>query len=223
MVREIAHRGYAGIHAENTVSAVDAAAATADCVEVDVRRCADDLVVCHDETVDRVTDGTGRVADHAAADLGALSVFGCGEGIPRLAAVLDAVPAAVGFVLELKERGLAADALSLAAEVENEVLVSTFDPAVLREAADADASVPRAYLTGGRPRESVQIAREHDCAAIHPRADLCLRSRVVSRAHDAGLDVAAWTVDSRLMAWLLARRGVDALIADAPETNRGWL
>ncbi|MFB6120943.1 MAG: glycerophosphodiester phosphodiesterase [Halobacteriaceae archaeon] len=223
MVREIAHRGYADRNAENTVSAVRAAAETADCVEVDVRRCADDVVVCHDDTVDRVTEDNGRVADLTAAELDALSVFGSDEGVPRLAAVLDAVPDDVGLVLELKERGVAADALALAAAAGNDVVVSSFDAAALRTAREADPSVPRAYLTADGPRESVRTARELGCTAVHPDASLCLRSRIVSRAHAFGLSVAAWTVRSRLMAWLLARRGVDAVIADAPETSRDWL
>jgi len=223
MVREIAHRGYAGRNAENTLGAVRAAAETADAVEVDVRRCADDLVVCHDETVERVAGVEGRIEDISAADLDALSVFGSGDGVPRLAAVLDAVPADVDFVLELKEQGIAADVLALAAGVDNDVLVSAFDPETLREARGAAPEVPRAYLTEGSPTRSVETARELGCDAVHPRADLCLRSRIVGRAHDAGLSVAAWTVKSRLVAWLLVRRGVDGLITDIPATDRGWL
>ena len=67
-MRLIAHRGFAAVHPENTVRAVRAAARVADAVEVDVRRCATgELVVIHDATVDRVTDGTGPVADHSLA------------------------------------------------------------------------------------------------------------------------------------------------------------
>ena len=54
-MRLIAHRGFAGVNPENTLQAVEAAAGVADAIEVDVRRCeSGDLVVIHDETVDRL-------------------------------------------------------------------------------------------------------------------------------------------------------------------------
>jgi glycerophosphoryl diester phosphodiesterase len=214
--REIAHRGYAGRNPENTVAAVRAAAATADAVEVDVRRCADALVTCHDDTLDRLTDASGPVRERTAATLAATSVDGTEEGIPTLAAVLDAAPSETGFVLELKERGVAAEALDLAAAVENEVLVSSFDPGTLREARDADPDVPRALVVGGDAADPLATAATLDCAAVHVSTWRCLRTHLVPDAHDAGLDVAAWTVRARPVARLLDWRGADALIADVP-------
>ncbi|PSQ38237.1 hypothetical protein BRD13_07380 [Halobacteriales archaeon SW_5_70_135] len=71
----IAHRGFAARHPENTLRAARSAAERADWVEVDVRRSADgEPVVIHDATVDRATDATGPVGDHAAAALAELSV-----------------------------------------------------------------------------------------------------------------------------------------------------
>ena len=112
-MRLIAHRGFAGVNPENTLTAVGEAATVADAVEVDIRRCATgELVVVHDETVDRVTDGEGPVADHSLAELRGLDVLGTGEGVPTLEAVLEAVPDGVGANVELKEPGTAADALA---------------------------------------------------------------------------------------------------------------
>jgi len=92
-MRCIAHRGFAGEYAENTVGAVASAADIADWVEVDVRRCGTgELVVVHDETVDRVTDSTGEVAELSQAELAQLNVLRKRWGIPTLAEVLE-VPA----------------------------------------------------------------------------------------------------------------------------------
>lgn len=219
MVSLVAHRGFAGLHAENTVPAVRAAAGRADAVEVDVRRCADDLVCCHDATIDRVTRETGPVADRTAAELGEVSVFDGPAGVPCLADVVAAVPADAGLVLEVKERAVAEETAELAADAPQDVTLSAFDPAALATAREVAPEVDRALLVAETPERAVGRAVDLDCAAVHAARDLCLRSRVVPLAREAGLDVAAWTVHSDLAATLVAGRGVDALIADRPVTT----
>ncbi|WP_121822664.1 glycerophosphodiester phosphodiesterase [Halostella salina] len=212
----IAHRGFAAEAPENTVAAVERAGALADAVEVDVRRCGSgELVVAHDATVDRVTDATGRVSEFSLAELRALDVLGTGEGIPPLSAVLDAVPDGVRVNLELKESGVAADAVAAADAADVDVFVSAFDPDVLRAVADADPGTPTAYLCTLRDDAPVATAAGLGCEALHPSFPLCLVTRIVGRAHDAGLDVNAWTVQRRSVAGLLDVCGVDGVIADA--------
>lgn len=228
----IAHRGFAETYPENTLAAVRAAGGTgaganasgvgadatadtsppADAVEVDVRRCGSgELVVVHDETVDRVTDGTGRVADLALAQLRALDVLGTGAGVPTLAEVFEA--AAVPVNVELKERGLAGDALARADEAGVGAWYSAFDPAVVEAVHERGAGV--ALLFAERPDDALDRARRLDCAAVHPHHSLC-DADFLSRAREAGFAVNAWTVRSRETAAALAEGGVDGLIADAP-------
>ncbi|MCT9097317.1 glycerophosphodiester phosphodiesterase family protein [Haloarchaeobius sp. HME9146] len=215
-MRLIAHRGFAEEAPENTVSAVEhAVAAGADVVEVDVRRCASgEVVVHHDETVDRVTDGSGAVADHTLAELQALSVLGSGQSVPSLAQVLDALPATIGVNVELKETGLAADVAALLADHEGEAMVSSFQEAALREMREADSTVPTAYLTDRFRDCPVSTARELGCSFVHPHYRLCLLSRLVERAHDAGMEVNVWTIRHGAIARLLAVRGVDGVTSD---------
>jgi len=209
-VSVVAHRGYAATSPENTVAAVEATAGVADAVEIDVRRCASgEIVVCHDPTVDRVTDGRGSVSTLDAATLDGLSVHGSDDGVPTLDALLGAVPDDVAVNIELKERGLGDDVAAAAARVENDVWVSSFDPVALR-----DVDLPTALLFYDRPRENLALAEELDCDAVHPDVSLCIGTRVVSRAKDRGFSVNAWTVDSPGVAWALAARGVDGVIAD---------
>lgn len=212
----IAHRGFAGVGAENTVGAVATAARRADAVEVDVRRCGSgDLVVVHDEDVDRVTDGSGAVADRTAAELAALDVLGSGEGIPTLDALLTAVPDEVTVNVELKELGVAADAVAAAGRVENEVLVSSFLPAALAECREADPAVPVALLFHEAPAARMALARRLDCAFVHPH--YALAGAVVSEADAAGMGVNVWTLDDREQAERMADLGVDGVIADYPD------
>lgn len=208
----VAHRGFASVRPENTVGAVEAAGRRADAVEVDVRRCASgEVVACHDETVDRVTDATGAVAAFDASVLADLSVLGSDDGVPTLDAVLDAVPADVAVNVECKERGLGADVERAAARVENDVLVSSSDPIALDEVA-----LPRALVFAERPTRNLERAADLDCTAVHPSAALALGTSVVADARERGFDVRAWTVDSPAVARALAARGVDGVIADRP-------
>lgn len=214
-VRLVAHRGFAGRYPENTLAAVRRAARRADVVEVDVRRCGSgELVVVHDPTVDRVTDGTGPVAAHSLSELAALDVLDTGDGVPTLAAILDAVPRSVTVNVELKESGTAADALAVAADADREVLYSSFDADALRAVGRRDASAPLAYIFEDLPDESLETARALDCTFLHPHHRLCVGTDLVERAHAAGLGVNAWTVRDRDTARRLAAADVDGLIAD---------
>jgi glycerophosphoryl diester phosphodiesterase len=214
-VRLIAHRGFAAVHPENTVRAVRAAAEVADLVEVDVRRCGSgELVLCHDETVDRVTDETGPVSEHTLAELHDLDVLDSGEPIPTLSAVLDAVPPDVGLLVECKEAAVAPDVVALAAGRDVDVVVTSFDTAALERAATA-GEFPLAYTFARDPRAALSTAQELDCVAVHPHHELC-DAAFVRRAHALGLSVHAWTVADVPTAGRVAAAGVDGVIADAP-------
>ena len=211
----IAHRGFAETNPENTLAAVRAAGSgdqTADAVEVDVRRCGSgELVVVHDEAVDRVSDGTGRVGKLSLPELRGLDVLGTGAGVPTLDDVLAA--AAVPLNVELKERGLAADALERADEAGAGPLFSAFDPAVVEALRERGGEA--ALLFFEAPGEALDRARRLDCPAVHPHHALC-DAGFVAQAHGAGVAVNAWTVRSRGTAADLAAAGADGLIADAP-------
>ncbi|MBX0323090.1 glycerophosphodiester phosphodiesterase [Halomicroarcula sp. F13] len=109
----VAHRGFAGQYPENTVAAVQAAAADgADAVEIDVQATADgDVVVFHDRRLDGrgesrgITDGTGVVWRQSTATVTGARVLGTDERVPTLEAVLSAVPAHVTVNVELKNPG----------------------------------------------------------------------------------------------------------------------
>lgn len=212
-MRCIAHRGFAGEFAENTVGAVSAAAEHADWVEVDVRQCATgEVVVIHDESVDRVTNATGKVGELAQSELARLNVLDSGEGVPTLGEVLEAIPESVGINVELKESGLATAVVDVLAGHDGGVLVSSFDAGALAEVTVL-ADYPRALLVESDPKERIARAAELDCTAIHPHWDLC-DERFVARAHDANLTVNAWTIRDSVGAVAARNAGVDGYISD---------
>lgn len=227
-VRLIAHRGFAAERPENTLGAVRRAVDLADAVEVDARRCGSgEVVVVHDETVDRVTDGSGRVDELSRAELAALSVLGSDEGVPTLGEVTAAIPANVGLVLELKEVGLAEAALDATVDVDD-LIVSSFLQGAIEECRAVDPGVRLALNVFGAVDEDrgeeetgdgadevdgVDLARELGCVAVHPHYGLC-SARYVERAQDAGLSVNAWTVEDRETAREVAAANVDGVIAD---------
>jgi glycerophosphoryl diester phosphodiesterase len=215
-VRCIAHRGFAETYPENTVEAVRSAYEHVDAVEVDVRRCGTgEPVVIHDETVDRVTDGSGRVEEFSPAELADLDVLASGERVPTLSEVLAVVPAGGELNVELKEDDLATDVLAAGDDADVDLMISSASAAVLRSARDAGAD-RLAYLSAEDEADGIlNTARTVDCTAIHPHWQLCV-DQFVERAHDADMAVNAWTVPSRHDAESLAYVGVDGVIVDRP-------
>ncbi|WP_254768077.1 glycerophosphodiester phosphodiesterase [Salinilacihabitans rarus] len=216
-MRLIAHRGFAAAAPENTVAALRSAAERADAVEFDVRRCGSgELVVVHDETVDRVTDGTGAVADLTLEELRSLTVGRSDERIPTLDEVLAALPPGVDVNLEVKAVGVAADVLDALDGVDNRVVVTSFLLPELRAVRDLDPEQPTGLLAGRSLDHPVTTAVELDCDVLGASSRRCLGTRLVSRAKHLGLEVHAWDVEKRLTATLLGLRGVDYVSSDRP-------
>lgn len=221
----IAHRGFAGEYPENTVTAFEKASYCCDALECDVRRCdSGELVVIHDETVDRVTNKTGLVAEYTKHELKDLSVHGTEEGVPTLTAVLETVPADMPVIVELKECGLAADVQSHNDTLQKNIRISSFSHASLREAMENARDIPRAFLCRS-PEHSIETAVSLGCTAVHPHYAMCTHQFTQS-AKTAGMSVVPWTVNSKQTARTLKAIGVHGVITDSPriltsDTNNG--
>lgn len=176
-------------------------------IELDIRRAADRaLVVIHDPTLRRTTHIRGRVRRHTSLELATL-------GIPLLADVLDRFPK-TEFHLEVKEPGILRDLknLIIGRHLQDRAIVSSFDWSELPMLAPE----VRFALTSGLPtRRMVRAAVELGAFAIHPAARRTTRA-LVEAAHDAGLRVHVWTVNTPAAYRRLARLGVDAVFSDNP-------
>ena len=132
-----AHRGlHGGGIAENSASAFRAAVEAGYGIELDVRlSCDGELVVFHDDTLDRVTDATGRVDAKSAEELSKIKLSGTEDTIPTFSEVLGIVDGRVPLLVELKERageyGVTKKTIELLREYKGEFIVESFNPLAL--------------------------------------------------------------------------------------------
>lgn len=216
-MRLIAHRGFAATAPENTIAAVQSAAEYADAVEFDVRRCGSgELVVIHDETIDRVTGGTGAVADTSLEELQTYTILDSEQRVPTLETVLEALPPTVEVNLEMKASGIAADVLEAVDDVENRVVTTSFLLSELRTIRELDPGQPSGLLVNRHLETPVTTAVELDCDVIGANYWRCLSTGLVPRATAVDLEIHAWSLESRAVAKLLELRGVDCVSADRP-------
>lgn len=204
MVNIYAHRGASAHARENTVEAFRLAEELgADWVELDVRATADGaLAVLHDELL---ADGRA-VVSVAAADLPA--------DVALLDAALDAC-GPMGVNVEIKAAPIG-PTLAVIRAWGGEVIVSSFDPAVVDQVREADAGIPTAQLTTVLDRDAAEI-----CAWIvgrghgwwHPWQPV-LDAAAVAVAREAGLGVNTWTADDPDRIVELASWGVDGIVTN---------
>ena len=233
----VAHRGGAKLAPENTLVAFRQAVEfwRADILEMDVHLSADgEVVVIHDSTVDRTTDGSGRVRDLPLAALreldaghsfrslaGAASFRDAGVGLPSFSDVLESFPRT-----RLNVECKAAEAAGpLARLIESHGAVHRVLIAAISERTRVAALGYRGPWGAARS----QVAAVRLCGALRaPRADVLqvperwLGIQVVTpgfvrAAHRLNLPVQVWTVDEpadmrRLLSW-----GVDGIQSDRPD------
>lgn len=218
----IAHRGGAGLAPENTLTAFrQAVKLGADAIELDVQLSRDgQVVVIHDERLERTTDGTGWVGDHTLAELRRLDAGG--EPLPLLAEVLEVVPESVGLNVEFKNGcypypGLVEKTLSVLAKRDpDSVLLSCFDHQVLAEAGRSGWKGPLGALVGHLNLDLWDELARLGVVSLHPDLGLC-RPALIAEAHRRGLAVFPWTARTPLEHQLLVEAGVDGVITDRPD------
>lgn len=229
-----AHRGASGYAPENTMEAFSLAIVQgADGIELDVHLTADgEVVVAHDETVNRPSDGTGRIAALTLAELKALNFnrpkprYAPVARIPTLAEVLALLtPTRLSLNIELKNElepypGLEERCVELVKRfgMGERVWYSSFNHRSLARLKELDASLRCGALYGEAMLEPWKYARRLGVDALHPyygtlRGD----PEQVAACHAAGIRVHAWTVNSAQSVRAMARVGVDAVITNFPD------
>jgi len=155
IARPVAHRGYhdrAAGRVENTLSAATAAAACGFAVECDVRLSADgEVIVFHDETLDRLTTAAGPVGARSLAELEAVRLHDTDDRIPTLGELLATVAGAVPLFIELKsdgdgDRRLASRVAGILGGYVGQVAVMSFDPATVRAMRALAPALPRGMV-----------------------------------------------------------------------------
>lgn len=226
----IAHRGASGTFPENTLSAFRAAiVAKADMCELDVQLTRDGaMVVIHDDTVERTTDGKGEVAELTLAELkqldaGAMFKNGAlkGERIPTLDEVFAVTAGKCGLNIELKAGGLEHQVAQImqARNAFGDSIVSSFDWEYLKKIQQLHFNIRIALLTDEKPVDLMMNAVAMRAYAINPRWDM-VTADLCKAAHEKNLKVYTWTVDADARMRALMECGVDGIMTNYPERLR---
>jgi glycerophosphoryl diester phosphodiesterase len=218
---------------ENTIESIEQAFAEgAEMSELDVLHSAEGvLVLMHDDTVDRTTDGTGCVGELTVSELQALdaaagtSLEGTGVVIPTLAELLAAVDGDLNIELKQSENPSCpeADRPTLAADVvaaihddgkARRIVVSSFDAEILSVVKSLDDTIEAGLVTGSVADHAEATARGLDALSI---STLVARADNIATIHEAGLDANVWTVNDETKMRELVDLGVDMVITDEPD------
>lgn len=243
-VRSFAHRGTTLLAPENTSAAFDVAIGVrADVLETDVRLSRDGVViVTHDRTVDRTTDGSGAVRDHTHAALARLDAGyrftdsrggspwrGRGLTLLTLDELLDRYPH-VGINIDLKDPDPAA-ARAVAGILSRRTRpgfcnVGSFHAEVIRDfrrlapdittaahPAEVAALLASSWLPPFRPRVAYRYAQ----IPVRRHGLSLDRPRLIRRARELGADTIYWTINEPAEMRRLLERGAAGIVSDRPD------
>ena len=223
----IGHRGAMGHETENSLASVQKAMDLGvDMIEIDVFRIkSGEIVVFHDQRVERLTNGGGNIEEYYIFDLKKLLLDG-NHTIPQLQDVLKLINNQVALNIELKGANTA-DRVNFIMDyyVKNRgwswdnVLISSFNWDELRAMRKKNPDVAIAVLTESDPLEAIPVAKELGAVAINPNFR-SLNADNIREIHEAGFKIYTWTVNDPGDIQKLLSQGVDGIISDYPERVR---
>ena len=228
-VKVYAHRGASAYAPENTLPAFRLAEEQgADGIELDVHLTKDgELVVIHDEKLDRTTNGTGLVKDYTLAELKTFCADNGMTGyeevrIPTLREVLEQVkPGNMLVNIELKTgilwyEGIEKKTLDLVAELgmQDRIIYSSFNHYSIAEVRRLAPDAQTAYLFGDIPCDMEQYAARRGVGGLHPGLYCVKMGNLLKTYLDSGLAVRVWTVNGKEdLRWLM-EAGADVITND---------
>jgi glycerophosphoryl diester phosphodiesterase len=214
----IGHRGAAGHAPENTLLSIETALAMgADVIEIDVHRSLDgQLIVMHDERVDRTTNGSGCIRDLTLPQLQALEMA-AQQRVPTLPEVLQAVKGRAGLMVEIKVRHIVPMIMIATADYPDvSVFYASFFHSELLRVRELAPAAQTIALIEAVPVSLTAFAT--DARATHAGvAFQSLERDYVRGLKDAGLAVFTYTVDEARDIAHARSLGVDGLISNFPD------
>jgi glycerophosphoryl diester phosphodiesterase len=229
----IGHRGYPAKFPENTLAAFEGAMqAGCDMIELDVTLSRDrKVVVIHDDTLDRTTNGKGPVLERTLEEIKRLDAGSwfaprfSAERIPELSEVMELTAGRCMLNIEIKqsafEAGYPIDAIEhqvvtlvRASGAMDRVIISSFDKRILERIAAMDAPPAIAYISDhGVDKRVLDMLVAMKAFSWHPSFKALTRDQV-DMLHTAGLKVFPWTINTRAEAEKVLALGVDGLICN---------
>ncbi|GAA3726008.1 MULTISPECIES: glycerophosphodiester phosphodiesterase family protein [Flavobacterium] len=223
-VLKIAHRGAKAYEPENTLQAFQKALnLNSDGIELDVQLSSDGhIIVIHDETIDRTTNGKGLVGDFTLAELESFLIDGKYQ-IPTLIEVFDLVDKKCLINIELKGLGTAPKVVSLIEEYiskkdwnYNHFIISSFEWNMLEETSNLNPNIPIGVLTEENVETALAFAEKIKAKAIHPDFNL-LNNENVQQMQEKGFLVLPWTVNTEEDIQKVKSYQVNGIISDNPD------
>lgn len=213
----IGHRGAKSLEPENTLLSVRRAMEIGvDAVEIDVRLTKDrEVIVIHDETVDRKTNGTGRVCDLTLAEIRGLDA-GKGERLPTLQEGIDVTRGKVELLIELKEAGTeetVAEHIRRNDIYESSYVISFWHDLV-KKVKEMDSRIRTGVLLVGCPVDGC-LARSAGADAFVMKYTF-VNPQLVKTAHSEGFKVFIWNIDDRDLVKPYADMEVDGIASNDP-------
>lgn len=218
---KIAHRGARGYEPENTLQAFQKAIEMkADGIELDVHLSSDGhLIVIHDETIDRTTNGKGFVNNLSLQELKDFRIENKHQ-IPTLSEVLDLVDQQCFINIELKGIGTADAVVTLIELYISEknwtydsFLVSSFDWEHLKQIDSLNPKISIGVLTETDIESAITFAKEIKAKAIHPDFHL-LNKENTKQIQEIGFQVFPWTVNEKEDIAKIKTYNVNGIISD---------
>ena len=233
-VMVIAHRGASSYAPENTLAAFDLALQMGvRHIELDVHSTSDDqIVVIHDENVDRTTNGSGPVASYTLAKLKALDAGSwfaprfSGERIPTLDEVFERYKGLAHLHTEIK--GHSADLSKRTAELirqhgmVDQVTITSFQRARLEETRAFAPELPTGWLVAEITDAVIAQARAMGLTQLCPRANT-VTPELVDRLRGAGFVVRAWGVTDEDLMRAVVQAGADGMTVNFPDKLIAYL
>lgn len=209
-----------------------------------------EIVVFHDEELGDLTDADGVIYEQPAETVLSAEVLESGQTIPTLREAMEAIPPAIGVNIDIKsgsenvEFGRVENAqnerkewkwletvIDIATKYDNELLFSTFWEGALAAVRDISPELPLAYNFSESIEEGLAVTVEYDCATINPPLSMIQGTPffeedefedldLVPEAHELGVPVNVWTINTWYECERLLNVGVDGLIMGYSELLR---
>lgn len=227
-----AHRGFTVKAPENSLAAFrEAIEVGADGLELDVRTCkSGEVIVFHDPTLARMTNGRGFVKNKTLDELKSLRMQSehamYEEQIPTLEEVIELVNNRVLFNIEIKTNGLPKNDLERKVVeiirkhgIENKTIVSSFNPLVIRRIRKIDDKILKGYLIDKNfnvRRSEIFLTKMSGAEAVHIDKSLAT-NKLVRKIQEFGFYCIVWSVNDPKMMRRLTDLGVNGIITDRPD------
>ena len=203
---------------ENSISAIKKAVEmNSDMIEIDARITKDnEIIIMHDSTVDRTTDGEGYVKNMNLEDIKKLKVYKK-EEIPTLQEVINIVKGKCKLNIHIKEKRETDKILKIIKDNDfhGKVLISSFNEKILKYVKEIDSRIKTGYLFRRPTPFYIDIGKRIGADYLHPLYKV-ITKRMVTRAQKYGFKVNVWTLKNKKSILNSKLLGVDGLITNDP-------